>query len=212
MEVLPDSNPDHLQTPEAVLMRPSLLAIFDTLKDELYLTAPVYVRTGVTARQAYEAAEARIDDAVQRLSQAMPITPPPADLPSIAIQSNTTRDDYFAMVARAKDYITAGDIFHHQALPERGRDMLAEYPGQSVSRASRRERHHEFDALARIAILRVSAARHQNYGEARRDHLSFHEALPPGFTCGRAFSCAPASMCTSISSNRNERDFPLALG
>jgi len=111
MEVLPDSNPDHLQTPEAVLMRPSLLAIFDTLKDELYLTAPVYVRTSVSARQAYEAAEARIDDAVQRLSQAMPITPPPADLPSIAIQSNTSRDDYFSMVARAKDYITAGDIF-----------------------------------------------------------------------------------------------------
>ena len=50
MEVLPDSNPDHLQLPEATLMRPSLLAIFDTLKDELYLTAPVYVRAGVSAR------------------------------------------------------------------------------------------------------------------------------------------------------------------
>src|SRR5690606_25362045 len=69
METLPDSNPDQLQAPEAVLMRPSLLAIFDTLKDELYLTAPVYVRDGVSARQAYEAAEARIDDAVTRLGQ-----------------------------------------------------------------------------------------------------------------------------------------------
>ena len=59
MEVLPNSNPDHLQTPEAVLMRPSLLAIFDTLKDELYLTAPVYVRAGVSARQAHEAARSR---------------------------------------------------------------------------------------------------------------------------------------------------------
>ena len=111
MEVLPNSNPDHLQTPEAVLMRPSLLAIFDTLKDELYLTAPVYVRDGVSARQAYEAAEQRIDDAIARLGQAMPATPALPDLQSIAIKSNTSQDEYFAMVARAKDYITAGDIF-----------------------------------------------------------------------------------------------------
>src|SRR5690606_9219565 len=32
MEVLPNANPDDLQTPEAVLMRPSRLAIFDTVK------------------------------------------------------------------------------------------------------------------------------------------------------------------------------------
>ena len=111
MEVLPDSNPDHLQTPEAVLMRPSLLAIFDTLRDELYLTAPVYVRDGVSARQAHEAAEARIDDAIARLSQAMPAAPASPDLASIAVTSNTSKDEYFAMVAKAQDYIKAGDIF-----------------------------------------------------------------------------------------------------
>jgi anthranilate synthase component I len=111
MEVLPDSNPDHLQTPETILMRPSLLAIFDTLKDELYLTAPVYVRDGVSARQAHEAAELRIDDAIARLGRAMPTTPALPDLESIEVTSNTSREEYFAMVARAKDYITAGDVF-----------------------------------------------------------------------------------------------------
>ncbi|MDP2781840.1 MAG: anthranilate synthase component I [Devosia sp.] len=111
MEVLPSSNPDHLQTPEAVLMRPSLLAIFDTLKDELYLTAPVYVRDGVSARQAHEAAQGRIDDAITRLGRAMPATPALPDLESIEVSSNTSPDAYFAMVAKAKQYITAGDIF-----------------------------------------------------------------------------------------------------
>lgn len=111
MEVLPNSNPDHLQTPEAILMRPSLLAIFDTLKDELYLTAPVYVRAGVSARQAYESAEARIDDAIGRLGRAMPATPALPDLEKIAVTSNTSVDEYFGMVAKAKQYITAGDIF-----------------------------------------------------------------------------------------------------
>jgi anthranilate synthase component 1 len=111
MEVLPDSNPDDLQAPEAILMRPSLLAIFDTLKDELYLTAPVYVLPEITARQAYEAAEARIDDAVARLGRTMPTTPALADLETIEVSSNTTREEYFGMVARAQDYIKAGDIF-----------------------------------------------------------------------------------------------------
>ncbi len=111
MEVLPNGNPDDLQTPEAVLMRPSLLAIFDTVKDELYLTAPVYVRSGVSAQQALEAANGRIDDAVARLSRALPTTPALPALESIAVTSNTSADEYAAMVAKAKDYITAGDIF-----------------------------------------------------------------------------------------------------
>ena len=111
MEVLPNGNPDDLNTPEAVLMRPSLLAIFDTVKDELYLTAPVYVKAGVSARQALEAAEARIDDAIARLGRALPATPALPDLESIEVTSNTSRDEYFEMVARAKDYIAAGDIF-----------------------------------------------------------------------------------------------------
>lgn len=111
MEVLPDSNPDEMGTPEAILMRPSLLAVFDTVKDELYLTAPVYVRTGVTAAQAYEAAQGRIDDAIARLGRALPTTPAVPEVQAIAVKSNTSREDYFAMVARAKEYITAGDIF-----------------------------------------------------------------------------------------------------
>ena len=111
MEVLPNENPDDLQTPEALLMRPSLLAIFDTVKDELYLTAPIYVREGVTAAQAHAAAEDRINDAIARLTRATPAAPALSDLESIAVTSNTSRDEYFEMVARAKDYITAGDIF-----------------------------------------------------------------------------------------------------
>ncbi len=111
MEVLPNANPDDLKTPEAVLMRPSLLAIFDTVKDELYLTAPIYVRKGVSAGQALAAAESRIDDAIARLSRALPTTPALPDLDSIAVTSNTSKDEYFEMVARAKDYISAGDIF-----------------------------------------------------------------------------------------------------
>lgn len=111
MEVLPDKGAQSLGFPDAVLMRPSILAVFDTLKDELYLTAPVYLRDGVSARQAWEAAQSRIDDATARLGRTLPYVGDLPDLEKIEVTSNTTKAEYSAMVARAKDYITAGDIF-----------------------------------------------------------------------------------------------------
>ncbi|CDP54237.1 Anthranilate synthase, aminase component [Devosia sp. DBB001] len=111
MEVLPDNNPDTLGLPDAILMRPSVLAIFDTLKDELYLTAPVYPRASISARQAFEAANLRIDDATQRLSRALPVVGDLPDIENIEVRSNTSRDEYFGMVEAAKEYIRAGDIF-----------------------------------------------------------------------------------------------------
>ncbi|GGF23423.1 anthranilate synthase component 1 [Youhaiella tibetensis] len=111
MEVLPDNNPDTMGLPDAILMRPSVLAIFDTLKDELYLTAPVYPRASVSARQAFESANLRIDDATQRLSRALPVVGDLPEVESIEVTSNTSRDEYFAMVETAKEYIRAGDIF-----------------------------------------------------------------------------------------------------
>ena len=111
MEELPDTNPDSIGVPDAIMMRPSLLAVFDTLKDELFLTAPVYPREGVTARQAFEAANERIEDAIVRLEKPLPRMSEIPDLAKIEISSNTSREDYFAMVRTAQDYIAAGDIF-----------------------------------------------------------------------------------------------------
>ncbi len=111
MEVLPDANPDDMGQPDALLMRPGLLAVFDILKDELYLTAPAYPREGVTARQAHEAALARIDDAMVRLERPITRVPDAYDTETIAVSSNTTPDEYKAMVDAAKTYIKAGDIF-----------------------------------------------------------------------------------------------------
>jgi anthranilate synthase component 1 len=111
MERLPDRHGPGLGLPDALLMRPTVLAIFDTLKDELYLTAPVYVRSGVTARQAWEGARAKIDEAIGRLGRTLPYAGVPADMDKIAITSNTSVAQYDRMVQDAKEYIRAGDIF-----------------------------------------------------------------------------------------------------
>jgi anthranilate synthase component 1 len=111
MERLPDRHGPGLGLPDALLMRPTVLAIFDTLKDELYLTAPVYTRLGTTAKQAWEGARAKIDEAIGRLGRTLPYAGVPADMDKIAITSNTSVQQYDRMVQDAKEYIRAGDIF-----------------------------------------------------------------------------------------------------
>ncbi|MEO6396805.1 MAG: anthranilate synthase component I [Devosia sp.] len=136
MEVLPDGNPDDLGLPEAILMRPSVLAVFDTLKDELYLTAPVYLKAGVTAKQAWEGAEARIDEATARLGRTLPYAAPAADMAQIAITSNTPAVDYAAMVETAREYIRAGDIF--QVVLSQRFEARFDLPPTALYRALRR--------------------------------------------------------------------------
>ncbi|MCB9993831.1 MAG: anthranilate synthase component I [Hyphomicrobiaceae bacterium] len=111
MEVLPDGNPRDIDTPDAILIRPSLLAIFDTLKDELYFTAPVYVKDGISARQAFESANSRLDAAIAALEQPIRLTRDLPDIGKIEVKSNTSEQEFFAMVQKAKHYITEGDIF-----------------------------------------------------------------------------------------------------
>ena len=111
MEKLPDNNPDTLNTPDAILVRPSILAVFDTLKDELYLTAPVYFEPDISAKQGFETALARIDDTLERLNGALPPQGTDNDTASPEVVSNTPEKEYFSMVEKAKSYIKAGDIF-----------------------------------------------------------------------------------------------------
>jgi len=136
METLPDNNPDALGLPDAILMRPSVLAIFDTLKDELYLTAPAYVREGVSAEHAWESAQSRIDEATARLGRTLPYSTGLPDIEGIAVKSNTTVAEYAAMVDRAKEYIRAGDIF--QVVLSQRFEAEFSLPATTLYRALRR--------------------------------------------------------------------------
>ncbi len=115
MERLPAKNADVLGLPEALLLRPTLFAVFDTVKDELTLAVPVRPAPGVAAEQAWAAAQARIADAQAALARPLPLAAPPVALPPPAPVPNMDRTAFEAMVVRMKEYIVAGDIF--QAVP-----------------------------------------------------------------------------------------------
>ena len=113
IERLPDRKPCSVDIPDAVFIRPTLIAVFDNIKQEIMLVAPVRPETGVSARAAYGRASERIADALTDLSAplALPRQPAVANDAAAAPTSNTTPEDYIAMVEKAREEIFAGEIF-----------------------------------------------------------------------------------------------------
>jgi anthranilate synthase component 1 len=113
IERLPAAPPDTLNLPDAILIRPTVIAIFDNVRDEILVVTPVWPDPGLDARAAYARASERLNDAVSDLERHAPAPPTtPSDQPSIsAVDSNMSRAEYLAVVERAKEYIRAGDIF-----------------------------------------------------------------------------------------------------
>ncbi|MGR3693345.1 MAG: anthranilate synthase component I [Sagittula sp.] len=113
VERLPNVNPDPLGLPDAVLMRPSVVAVLDGVKGEVTVVSPAWVQDGVPARAAYAQAAERVMDAVRDLERAMPQASrdlgEAADLGEPV--SNFTHEEYKGAVNKAKEYIKAGDIF-----------------------------------------------------------------------------------------------------
>ncbi|HRK43538.1 MAG TPA: anthranilate synthase component I, partial [Gemmobacter sp.] len=60
VEHLPNVNPDPLGLPDALLMRPSVVAVLDGVKGEVTLVAPAWVGSGLSARAAYAQAAERV--------------------------------------------------------------------------------------------------------------------------------------------------------
>ena len=50
MERLPDKNPDPIGLPDAIMVRPTLICIFDRLEDNVTLVTPVWPQQGTSAR------------------------------------------------------------------------------------------------------------------------------------------------------------------
>jgi len=137
MEVLPNQNREAVRVPDAILTRPRIVAIFDGVKDELTVVTPVRQEAGVAARAAYNRAINRLIEVIDALDRPVDHAPEPADVAlSGEIASNTTPSEYKAMVARAKEYIAAGDIF--QVVLSQRFEAPFPLPSFSLYRALRR--------------------------------------------------------------------------
>jgi anthranilate synthase component 1 len=113
MEHIPDENPDVLGVPDGLFFRPSVIAVFDRVEDQVTVITPVWPRDGTGAEAAYREACARLADIVDDFQRSLPYRHEPTQGPDALPEpaSNMSRADFHAMVERAKEYIFAGDIF-----------------------------------------------------------------------------------------------------
>ena len=138
MERLAPPKPDPIGVPDAILIRPTVIVVFDAVRDEMILVTPVRPRPGLTARLAHEQATERLDAVLAVLDTplAHPVTAVDPLMTSARPRSNTPEADFLAMVARAKEYICAGDIF--QVVLSQRYSMPFELPPFALYRALRR--------------------------------------------------------------------------
>ncbi len=123
------TKPDALDVPEALLVIPGVVLIFDHLYQELILV-------GRHAPGEKNVADELLDKVENALESPPPLSPRDGTSEELDFQSNTSKDQYFDMVETSRDYIKAGDIF--QVVPSQR--FSAPYNRKSISfyRALRR--------------------------------------------------------------------------
>ena len=157
VEHLPDVNPDPLGLPDALLMRPSVVAVLDGVKGEVTLCAPAFHDPDLPARAAYAQAAERVMDALRSLDRAVP--EPRALGPAAQVgapRSNFARDAYLAAVETAKAYIRAGDIF--QVVPSQRWAMDFPLPPFALYRSLRRTNPSPFMFFLNLGRFQIVGA------------------------------------------------------
>ena len=138
VERLPDRNPDILGVPDGMMLRPTVMAVFDTIQGTVTVITPVWREPDVAADAAYDRALERLVGVVGDFDRSVPHR---HDAAACAGEfpvptSNTGRGGYHTMVEKAKEYILAGDIF--QVVPSQRFAIPFALPPFALYRALRR--------------------------------------------------------------------------
>jgi anthranilate synthase component 1 len=110
VERLPNVNPDPLNLPDSVLARPSIVAIFDAIAQEIILVTSVRPDEA-SAADAYVAAQGRLQAVIEDLKKPAPPLLGTAKPEPDQFTTPVDRETFRGIVETAKGYIQAGDIF-----------------------------------------------------------------------------------------------------
>lgn len=112
VEHLPSDNPDPINTPDAIMTRPTIIAIFDQIAQEVILTTTMRPSSKLSAKDAYKVAEKRLMEAANALeSGTLPLRHQHVTRDIHEPTGGIAQADFAKKVKAAQDYIKAGDIF-----------------------------------------------------------------------------------------------------
>ena len=116
--------PDPIGTPDILLVQCEEVAVIDNLSGRLYLI--VYADPSVP--EAFATARRRLGDLMDRLRSSVS-APAVERTPAQPVRRAFAKDDFLAAVARAKEYIAAGDLMQVQV----GQRLSKRYDGSPLS-------------------------------------------------------------------------------
>ena len=113
MERLPAINPPLPEFPDSSFMVPKIVLVCDSIRQTISIVNCVLTAGATDVEALYRTAEAEIEAIVAQLRGPLPVALADSAKVSGAVHdftSNMTRDEFMAMVDKAKAYIMAGDI------------------------------------------------------------------------------------------------------
>ena len=113
MEKINLSNPDNINIPESKLIRPKIVAVFDNIKDTIFLMTITYPSKNVSAEKAYINSKDLLERKIEDLKVSLINNSINKKMikSKLNFKSNYTKNEYFKIIKKAKDYIKEGDIF-----------------------------------------------------------------------------------------------------
>ena len=113
MENISLNNYDEIKIPDAVMIRPKLVAVFDNIKDTINIMTAVYPSKKINASTAIDQAYKYIEKTIKNLDKDISVNTLSNNdkKNSIKFKSNYSKKEYFKIIKKAKSYIRKGDIF-----------------------------------------------------------------------------------------------------
>ena len=111
MEQINLKNKDNINIPESILIRPKIVTVFDNIKDSITVMTVVYPSNDKNFENIYNKTQEGLEVKVNQLNQSLIQTKKSQIKSDLNFQSNYSKEEYFSIISKAKEYIKKGDIF-----------------------------------------------------------------------------------------------------
>ena len=112
IERIPDANPDEVEMPDLWFVLPETIVVYDNVRKYASIVRYVDVEGADDLAAAYRQAVDALEATVRRLRAPLAAEPrqPPVRAP-MDLQRSMSREEFHAVVKRAKEYVESGDVF-----------------------------------------------------------------------------------------------------
>ncbi len=112
MENIKLKNKDNIKIPDATLIRPKIVAVFDNIKDNISLMTISYPANSISAESAYKKSILLLKKTIIKLEKSvLKSTNKKNKKNKLNFKSNFKKEEFYNVVNKAKKYIKNGDIF-----------------------------------------------------------------------------------------------------